>query len=567
MDMVYDCAGKIPLAEGGEGLIYEQDGKIIKIYKSGVNLRSKQNKVQLLIQKSLSGQLPGEAVCPRDIVMDQSGVFIGFSMDRVEGEEVKKLVNRKFLTANNITTKDILAMLVKVQEVMGQLHDSHIFIGDFNDQNILFDRQFHIYLIDCDSWTVEDEKCEVAMDLFKDPLLQANDFDAGTDTYSFAVLAWKLLTRIHPFGGTMNPDMNIMERMKRGISVIDNPQVTIPRTIRPWRNLSPDLVSALQAIFQNQSRKLSGELSELLGDLKYCAADKEYYYGKYGTCPLCDANAKIQKKPLSQGILTGLTLSALLSDREVKTVFCETMYLDKQDEVVDVRLGKRVKYQYGVRYYFTSDGYLIEDLPEEFVIHSKKEYRIRKKYKGRIVVEGSHVYYVSAQNSFTELTVLKMGNSIRTVCKCSNVSFFQVEAGNYCIVNYYCGKLILTVNGTNVEIKYDTDVIHYGIHYDPVGTKWLVILEDSAGTYRTYVAAAGSVEYTTDQLSYQCPLSAPCISNSVIYIPADGKIRGFSYIKSVYKDFACDVVNHESMLVKKRNQFVIVNNENIYKLG
>ena len=399
--MVYDRAGKTPLAEGGEGLIYEQNGQIIKIYKPVVNLRSKQNKVQMLIQKSLSGCLPREAVCPRESVTDQGGAFIGFSMDRVEGEEVKKLVNRKFLTANNITTKDILTMLVKVQEVMERLHDSHIFIGDFNDQNILFDRQFHIYLIDCDSWAVEDEKCEVAMDLFKDPLLQSDGFDAGTDTYSFAVLAWKLLTRIHPFGGTMNPDMNILERMKRGISVIDNPQVTIPRTIRSWRNLSPELVGALQAVFQNQSRKLSGELSELLGDLKYCDAHKEYYYGKYGTCPLCDANARIQKKPLSQGVLTGLTLSALLPASEVKTVFCKTLYLDKKDEVVDVRLGKRVKYQYGVRYYFTSDGYLIEDLPGEFVIHSNKEYRIHKKYKSRVVVEGSQVYYISAQNSFT----------------------------------------------------------------------------------------------------------------------------------------------------------------------
>ncbi len=565
--MVYDCAGKTPLAEGGEGLLYENSGQMIKIYKPVVNLLSKQRKVQMLLQKSLSRQLPKEVVCPRDIVTDKSGMFIGYCMDKVEGEEIRKLVNRKFLTANNITTKDILTMLVSVQEVMNKLHESHIFIGDLNDQNILFDGQFNIYLIDCDSWAVEEEQCEVAMDLFKDPLLQSNDFNAATDTYSFAVLTWKLLTRIHPFGGTMNPDMNILERMKCGISVIENPRVTIPRTIRPWRNLSPDLVSALQAVFQNQSRNLSGELAELLGDLKYCGVDREYYYGKYSTCPLCDANAAIQQKPLSQGVMNGLNLSALFSAKEIKTVFHENMYLDRNDEVVDVRLGKRVRYQYGVRYYFTSDGYLVEDLLEEFVIHSKKEYRIRKKYKSRIVVEGSHVYYISRQNSFTDMTVLKDGNSIRTVCKCSNISFFEVESGRYCILNYYRGKLILCVNGTNVQIKYDTDVIHYGIHYDNVAAKWLLLLEDSTGTFKTYVAAERGVEYETDQISYQCSLSAPCISNSTIYIPIDGKIRGFSYVRSIFKDFACDVVDHDSTLIKKKNQFVIVNHENIYKLG
>lgn len=567
MSIVYDCAGKTPLAEGGEGIIYEYNRQVIKIYKPVVNLQSKQNKVQMLIQKSCSGQFPREAVCPKDTVVDRNGAFIGFSMERVEGEEIKKLANRKFLTANHITTKDILTMLVKVQEVMEKLHDSHIFIGDFNDQNILFDEQHKIYLIDCDSWTVEDEKCEVAMDLFKDPLLRSNEFDAGTDTYSFAVLAWKLLTRIHPFGGTMNPDMNLIERMQKGISVIDNPQVTIPRTIKSWRNLSPSLIRALQNIFQNQSRHLGDELSDLLGNLKYCDIDQEYYYGKYNTCPLCDSNAKVQTKPLLQGVVGGLKLSALLLAKEIKTVFGETLYLDNNDEVVDIRLGKRVKYQYGVRYYVTSDGYLIEDLSEEFVIHSEKEYRIQKKYKTRIVVEGSHVYYTSRQNTLTDMMVLKMGNSIKPICKCSSTSWFEVNAGKYCVLNYYCGKLILTINGTNVEITYDTDVIHYGIHYDDIASNWMVLLGDSTGTYRTYVADSKGVVYETDQICYHCPLSAPCISNRILYIPMDGKIRGFSYVKSAFRDFVCDVVNSDSRLIKRKNQFIIVNDENVYQLG
>lgn len=567
MSVVYDCTNKVPLAEGGEGVIYEHGAQVVKIYKHNVNLQSKQNKVQLLIQKSLSGLLPREVVCPKDIVVDKDGAFIGFLMEKVEGEELKKLANRKFLTANNITTRDILSVLVKVQAVMGRLHDIPIYIGDFNDQNILFDEQFNVYFIDCDSWTVENEKCEVAMDLFRDPLLQSNDFDASTDTYSFAVLTWKLLTRIHPFGGTMNPDMNIMERMKKGICVIENPKVTIPRTIRSWSNLSPSLIGALQNIFQNQSRELSDELSELLGNLKFYDVDQEYYYGKYRTCPLCDRNARIQTKPLSQGVMGGLKLAALLSAKEIKMVFDETLYLDKNDEIVDIRMGRKVKYQYGVRCYFVSDGCLIEDFLEEFVIHSEKEYRIQKKYKSRIVVEGSHVYYISRQNTFTDMTVLKMGNSIKPVCKCSNTAYFEVSAGNYCVLNYYRGKLILTVNGTNVEIKYDTDVIYYGIHYDDVALKWLVLLKDSAGVDRTYVVGGKGIAYETDQISYQCPLSAPCISNSILYIPIDGKIRGYSYMKSVFKDFVCDIVNSDSRLIKRKNQFVIVNDDNVYRLG
>ena len=563
MSITFDCTNKTPLTEGGEGVIYELNGQIIKIYKPVVNIKSKKNKVQMLIKKSL----PKEVISPKDIVVDKSGKFIGFSMDKVEGEELKKLTNKKFLTTNNITIKDILSMLVKIQRVVEELHNNGIYIGDLNDQNILFDKQFNIYFIDCDSWTVENEKCEVVMDLFKDPLLQLNNFDEKTDTYSLAVLAWKMLTRIHPFGGTMNPDMNIVDRMKNGLSVIDNPKVVIPKTIRSWRNLSPDLINKMKSIFENHSRELSNELNDMLNHLKFCDVDKEYYYNKYSTCPLCNINAKVQTKPLSQGVMSGLKLFSILSANNIKMVINENSYLDTNDYIVNINSGKKVKYQYGVRYYFTSDGYLIEDFTDEFIIHSEKEYRIEKKYKTRIIVERNHIYYISRQNSFVDITVLKLGNSIKKICKCSNTSYFEVKEGNYCVVNYYYGQLILNINGKNTEIKYDQEIINYGIHYDDITSKWLLIFEDKSGRFKTYIIKNGEIDYETDQIKYNCQLNYPCINNSILFIPVDGKIRGFAYAKSAFKDFECGVVNDGSKLIKKKNKFVIVNDENIYSLG
>lgn len=562
MSITFDCTNKTPLTEGGEGVIYELNGQIIKIYKPVVNMKSKKNKVQMLIKKSL----PKEVVSPKEIVVDRNGKFIGFSMDKVEGEEFKKLTNRKFVTANNITTKDVLSMLIKAQNVINELHKENIYIGDLNDQNILFDKQFNIYFIDCDSWTVENEKCEVAMDLFKDPLLNSNNFDEKTDTYAFSILIWKLLTRIHPFGGTMNPDINILERMKNGISVIDNPKVTIPKTIKSWRNLSPTLIKKLKSIFENNTRELSDELSEMFNNLKFCDIDKEYYYSKYLTCPLCDANAKVQTKPLSQGVMSGLKLFSILNANNIKMVMNENSYLDINDYIVDVRSGKKVKYQYGVRYYFTSDGYLVEDFLDEFIIHSEKEYRIEKKYKSQIIVEGNHIYYISKQNSFVDMTVLRLGNSIKNICKCSNTSYFEVKDGNYCIVNYYYGKLIININGVNTEIKYNSEIINYGIHYDDITSKWLLLLEDKSGKFKTIILKNG-IDYETEQIKYNCQLSYPCISNSTLFIPVDGKIRGFAYKKSAFKDFECNVVNDGSKLIKKKNKFVIINDENIYSLG
>ena len=563
MNVTFDTVNKVPLTEGGEGFIYELNGEIIKIYKPNIHIKSKKHKIEMLMKKSL----PKEVVCPKNIVVDRKGNFIGFTMDKVEGDEIKKLTSKKFITSNNITTKDILSMLIKIQNILTQLHKENIYVGDLNDKNILFDSNLNIYFIDCDSWSIENEKCEVAMDLFKDPLLKLNEFNESTDTYAFAILIWKLLTRIHPFGGTMNPDINIIERMKKGLSIINNSNVIIPKTIRTWKNLSPKLINTLQNIFENNCRQLSDELIDMYNNLKICKNDNDYYYGKFDICPICNSNAKIQTKPLSQGVLSGLKLISLLDANIIKTVINENTYLDINNYIVNNHLNKKVQYQYGVKYYFTSDGYLIEDFIDKFIIHTKEDYIIEKKYKSQIVVENNHIYYISKQNSFVEMTVLIYGNNIKNICKCSNNSYFDVNNGIYCIVNYYYGHLIFNVNGQNLEINYNFDIVNYGIHYDNISQQWLVVLENKFGQYMTYIIKGNSLVYYTEQIKYDCPLNCLCISNDILYIPLDGKIRGYSHTKSLFKDFECSIVNNESILIKKKNKFTIINNENIYLLG
>lgn len=563
MSIKFDCTNMIPLTEGGEGIIYEVGAQIIKIYKPIVNLQSKKNKIVKLMQKSL----PKEVVSPKDIVVDNNGKFIGFVMGKIEGEELKRLSNKKFVTVNGITTKHILTMLVKAHGIIQQLHKENIFIGDLNDQNILFDKQLNIYFIDCDSWSVDGNNCEVAMDLFKDPLLKSNEFNANTDTYSFSVLVWKILTRIHPFGGTMNPDINIIKRMEKRISIIDNPNVTVPKTIKTWRNLSPNLVSKLKNIFESDCRMLGDELSEMLCNMKYCNKDKEYYYGSFSVCPLCDDNAKILTKPVSTGCMSGSKLYSILDESNIKLIIDENSYLDNKDYIVDIKSGKKVKYLYGTRYYFTADGYLIEDFLDRFIVHSDKQYCIEKKYKSHIIIEENHIYYISKQNSFIDMNVLKQGNCIKNICKCSNTTYFEVCENNYCVVNFYQEKIIANINGNNVEIKFDSDIINYGIHFDNLSGKWLLIFENSQGRYNTFIIIKGKIDYETDQIKYNCQLNAPCLSNSTLFLPVNGKIRGFSYQKSAYKDFECEVVSDGSKLIKKKNKFLIINDENLYSLG
>lgn len=553
-----------PMAEGGEGFIYEYGGDILKVYKKNVDIASKEKKITLLIQKNL----PKEVVKPIQPVYDTHNNFIGYIMPKVSGEEIRVLTNKKYLKANGIGTNDILKMLVRIQEVIEQIHKAGVCIGDLNDQNILFDTNGDVFFIDCDSWSIGTEKCEVVMDLYRDPLMSGNDFSESTDLYAESILIWKTITRIHPHGGTMNPDIDIMERMRRGISVIDNPAVKIPRTIRSWRNLSPMLIESLKKVFENKSRSLGGELADMYANLKFCDKDQEYYYGKFDRCPLCDSNAAVIRKPKSQGVMGGLTLYALLNEQEVKVVLNENCYIGTNGEAVNIANNDRLPYQKGKFYHFFSDGGLVLADSDNIYFTTKNDtYRIRKRHKSPIYVFGTDIYYISPANTFTRLSATDNGNGIRSIAKCSYNSYFAVDGGEYCIVNKYDCNLIINCNGMNVELPHQSSIINYGIHRDRVSGKWLVVLQDGSGVFRTIAIRENSVEYETDQIKYECGLGNLCLSNSTIYIPIDGKIRGYSYQKQAFKDFECDVVTPDSRLIKNGAAFTIVNDENIYKLG
>lgn len=561
--IIRDFAKLLLLAEGGEGWIYEYKGLAIKRYKPCVDLAAKRRKVQLLMGKAL----PAEVVCPKEEVLDRKRQFVGYAMKKVLGEEFRMLSNKKYIKANHISTKEILQMLLCIKETLYKLHTQSIYIGDLNDQNILFDEKGQIYLIDCDSWTIENERCQVAMDLFRDPFLVGDAFDEKTDFYAFCVLAFKALTRIHPFGGTMSPDLHILERMSRGISVIDNPSVKIPRTAKSWRNLSPDFLKALKRVFEDGVRTMGEELSEMASNLKYCKMDDEYYYGGYTVCPLCDKQAKVSVNPVSQGRVEKVKLTALLQQSDIEMVLNPYLYINKKGEVVDLRSGQRVVYTPRKRYYFTDSQVSVVEDREYFCICGRESYRFDKQYKSTIVVEGDCIYYRNRQNSLCKVTVHPLGNHILPLCACANTAYFEVFDGHYGVLNVYDGKIIFHSDGYNCEILHNKAVLSYGIHYDKAADVWLVVMEDSSGMYRTLILHQTTILFDTEQLLYACSLSNLCIFHRIIFIPVDGKIRGYAYEKDQYKDFTCDVVDADSRLIRRGKQFLIVNEENLYTFG
>lgn len=562
MPIKFDTTTRTPLTEGGEGYIYEYNGKIIKTFKPHIDIAAKERKVNLLMKTSL----PKAVITPIDTVLDMRGRFIGYCMEKVSGEKIEWFKNKKYVISHDINTKFVLEILVKIKKLLKEIHRNGMAIGDLNTKNILFDYSGNVYIIDCDSWSVAGENCSVAMETFKDPKVKRDNFTEESDNYSFMVIAWSCLTRVHPFGGVMNPDIDILERMKKELSVIDRIGIKLPRVTKSWKGFSPDLVSEFKSVFEGGVRTISGNMEDMLNNLTQCKRDKEYYYSKFSSCPYCDSNAQVNKKPVSQGSVGGLKLYAIYDGTKIKAVFDRYTYLDNEGYV---NHGNQKELYKGARYYFLESRTRIFDHDNCFIFwlfNTEKSYQIYKKYKAQIETVGNSIYYISEKNTFCKMEVMDSGNGIKNICKVSNTAYFAVSDDNYCVVNYYTGKIIVNINGTNTVIDYDSDIVNYGIHHDEVSGKWLIILEDSKGKFNTFVISGGTVEYQTDAIKYACQLNCPCIYNSNIFIPVDGKIRGYSYKKSAFKDFECSVVSEESKLIKEKNRFVIVNLENVYYL-
>lgn len=559
--MRFDTNNKKPLAEGGEGIIYDNGSKVVKIYKPHVNLHSKQIRAQLLIKATL----PPEVIKPIDVVEDNHNNFVGIVMPKVDGEDFKRLSNKKFTTSNNINTKDILEMLSRFWEILQILHKQNIFIGDLNDQNILFDiKTKKIFLIDTDSWSIGSEKCEVAMDLFKDPKLVQNNFNASTDIYSFCVLAWKSLTRIHPFGGTVNPDINIMERIEKGISVIDNPNVKIPKTTKTWRNLSPDMIKAFKAVFDNGDRKFGSYISDMLNKLAFCKVDNEYYFAEFNSCPMCDANATVARKATSIGVDIGFKIAQMLNASDIKLVYSEQVYLNTNNEVVDIKSGKKIPYT-GNRCLFDNNGNIITCYKDYMKVElSDMGTVIPIQHNSYPIISDNEIYYISDNGYLSKVEAIGNNLGKKTLCKCSINAFFKVSQGNFCVVNIYDQKLIININGYYYTLDFDKRISSGDAHYDKKTGRWLILLKDMTSTYHSYVFENNVLKWQSDRITYNCPVYNVAFDSGVIYIPIDDAIRGLNIKTLQYKDFQCSAVNSDSTLIKKGNQFVIINDDNIY---
>lgn len=313
----YRVDPKKTLGEGGEAsvvLCTDRGARFaVKIYKADADRRAKKlallvelaGRLQRSVDDPLAELLRRAVVFPTALAHDAgTGALLGFAMPVLEDglEPFAMLGKASFCASNGLGLGGLFRSLAAMGEVVRALHDAGIVIGDYNDQNELYrPRDGAIAFIDADSFQIGTETCDVATEAFLDPLLYGPDvgrpcltadgaprwFGRGSDWYSFAVIAFRVLTGVAPFGGTLAGFTSLGARAHARRSVL-SAGVTVPEGIRlRIRALGPALTAVFHKVFQEADRRPFplAELNAAADTVWRCSCGLEVVTP--GSCPRC----------------------------------------------------------------------------------------------------------------------------------------------------------------------------------------------------------------------------------------------------------------------------------------
>ena len=571
------------LAEGGEAAIYEYDStRVIKVFKPKVDLARKKEKVNYFI--SIKDQLPKNVIGPEEEVTVQ-GKFVGYAMRKLfDAEDLHMLTKPKYLTAAHLSNQDVLQIITDFGKDLGKLHSTGVIVGDISDYNFQINGKCD-YFIDVDSWGIEGKYTPDAYtELFTCPDSYSSsgsiNFSMENENYNFAILAFNMLTRIHPFGGTYLPDKNLstIERMKRKISIVGKHKgdIKIPKIIGSWKWMSPQLEKDFLEIFeQGKKIDITADLQELLKNMKYCSTHDIYYYSKFNECPLCNENAKVKTAPVVAKVTqtaNGPQITVIFAGVDCAYVLSNVHYLNRSNEAVHFETGRKFAVERGKRVDFSNDGKVVfvtdDDSIQVCDENNQVTATIERMHKSNYLVKDRNLYYVDKGNNLVRLSINKSGNMPNYLGQVFNPFFEASDDGKVFIVSMYPKTAIITTPDYTFEVDYNGRINEYAIKYDRAAQKWLFVYQLSNGKYRTMVFNRNRIEYDDDVIMYNAqPLGNIDFCNNTIYDPADGKIIGTNIAKNTAKEFNCSVVDESSKLQFTGRGFKIYNKNNIYNYG
>lgn len=266
------------LGQGGEAEVYDLgDGRVIKWWKpadhpdfDGLPAAQDAARRRLAEQpgklRALPGRLPPAVVAPCGFALagKRSSQVVGYLMPKVAGVPLHSFGEPKWRRDHPIAGADVVAALLSLHDAVRALHQAGIVIGDCNDLNVLVDGR-RVHLIDVDSYQFGSYPCPMFSERFVDPrlctaqqLVPVAPHDEASDWFAFAVMVFRSLLGVGPWGGVHQPAdpakrCSPLSRALRRISVYAT-DVVYPRAARSLAILPDELTAVFKAIFEADLR-------------------------------------------------------------------------------------------------------------------------------------------------------------------------------------------------------------------------------------------------------------------------------------------------------------------------
>lgn len=191
------------IASGGEGTVYEVDDKTVaKVYYEPQGRLPKMN---AFISKGVNEK----GICtPIDLLYDNNNSFVGFTMQKAGGKSLQlsvfqpQLFKKLFPTWSKI---ELTKLAINILNKIEILHNNDILVGDINPMNINVANYDEVYLLDTDSFQIDNYPCPVGTIDFTAPEIQGVNYTNFIRTkeheyYAIATLLFMIyLPGKHPY--------------------------------------------------------------------------------------------------------------------------------------------------------------------------------------------------------------------------------------------------------------------------------------------------------------------------------------------------------------------------------
>lgn len=259
------------LAHGGEGAVYEvSDKTVAKIF---FEPKPRYEKIKRFISKGISNP----HICtPTELLFDENNQFVGYIMPKAAGHDLAtsifqpQLFKQKFEKWSRI---ELTQFAINLLESFKYLHDNNILIGDINPNNIVVKDYDEFYILDTDSFQIDEFPCPVGTVAFTAPEIQNRDFGTFTRTkeheyFSLATLLFEIyVPGKHPYSRTGGA--SLQENIIKHDFVFplgDNDENATPKGQWEaiWYNLPFEVRKFFYEIFKENKRHSADEWLQIL---------------------------------------------------------------------------------------------------------------------------------------------------------------------------------------------------------------------------------------------------------------------------------------------------------------